>query len=203
MFLFGVHPILCRSVDHMSNRSKPFLCLLLAPGRHFVSLPAKMLVNLIVGLLLATTVDSHVIDMRFAINDCLTKESVPQNLPGTANFIQSIKPFNLRIPFIPVAVAVPSTVPQVQAAVKCGVANNVTISPKGGGHSYASHGIGGEDGHLVIDMKLFTDVNVDSATGIASIGAGSRLGNVATALYAQGQRAMSHGTCPGYHPPID
>jgi hypothetical protein len=32
---------------------------------------------------------------------------------------------------------------------------------------------------------------------VAKIGAGQRLGNVALALYAQGKRALPHGTCPG------
>jgi len=40
-----------------------------------------------------------------------------------------------------------------------------------------------------------TDVYL--ATFIAKIGAGQRLGNVATELYAQGQRAIPHGVCPG------
>lgn len=135
---------------------------------------------------------------RSDITDCLDDASVPQALPGTTNFTQAIKPFNLRLPFTPVAVAVPTTVAQVQAAVSCGVSLGITISPKSGGHSYASHGIGGEDGHLMVDMKYFNTVNLDTDTGIATIGPGARLGNVAQALYTQGKVAFSHGTCPGY-----
>lgn len=131
------------------------------------------------------------------ITDCLTAASVPQNLPGTANFTQSIKPFNQRLPFTPVAVAVPRTVAQVQAAVSCGAKLNITISPKSGGHSYASHGLGGEDGHLMVDLKYFNTVSLDNSTGIATIGPGARLGNVAQSLYSQGKAAFSHGTCPG------
>jgi FAD/FMN-containing dehydrogenase len=135
---------------------------------------------------------------RSDIADCLDDASVPQSLPGTTNFTQAIKPFNLRLPFTPVAVAVPTTVAQVQAAVSCGASLGITISPKSGGHSYASHGIGGEDGHLMVDLKHFNTVELDTETGIATIGPGARLGNVATALYAQGKVAFSHGTCPGY-----
>ena len=137
------------------------------------------------------------IQKRTALTDCLTAAKVPQNLPGTADFTQAIKPFNLRVPFTPIAVAVPTTVAQVQAAVDCGNKNNATISPKSGGHSYASHGLGGENGHFMIDMKMFNSVSVDSS-GIASVGPGGRLGNIASSLYSQGQRAFSHGTCPGY-----
>ena len=134
---------------------------------------------------------------RSAITDCLTAAKVPQNLPGTANFTQAIKPFNLRLPYTPVAVAVPSTVAQVQAAVSCGVKLGITISPKSGGHSYASHGIGGEDGHLMVDMKLFSNVTLNNSTGVADVQPGARLGNVALALWNQGRKAISHGTCPG------
>ncbi|PVH77335.1 Glucooligosaccharide oxidase [Cadophora sp. DSE1049] len=137
------------------------------------------------------------VQKRATVVDCLNTANVPRSLPGSANFTQAIKPFNLRLPFTPIAVAVPSTVPQVQAAVACGVQYKLAVTAKGGGHSYASHGIGGENGHLVVDLKLFTNVTVDSSTQIASVGTGSRLGNVAVALFNQGQRMFSHGTCPG------
>jgi hypothetical protein len=65
------------------------------------------------------------------------------------------------------------------------------------GHSYAFHDLGGEDGHLVIDLKLFNTVSLDNATNIATTGPGARLGNAALALFNQGGRAMSHGICPG------
>lgn len=40
-------------------------------------------------------------------------------------------------------------------------------------------------------------VRLDTASGIASVEGGSRLGYVVSELYAQGKRAFSHGTCPG------
>ncbi|KAF8848646.1 FAD-binding domain-containing protein [Acephala macrosclerotiorum] len=114
-------------------------------------------------------------------------------IPGSL----AIKPFNLRIPFTPAAIVQPKIVDQVQAAVTCGAKLGISVSPKGGGHSYASHELGGEDGHLVVDMKYFTNVKFDSSTQIAAIGTGARLGNIAQSLYSQGPRAFSHGTCPG------
>jgi hypothetical protein len=155
-----------------------------------------MLTTFLGALLLSASVNA-VIDRRAAIGDCLSSSSVPQVTPGSSAYNLAIKPFNLRIPFTPAAVVQPTTVPQVQAAVACGAKLGIPISPKGGGHSYASHGLGGENGHLVVDMKYFTNVKVDSTTQIASIGTGSRLGNIAQSLYNQGGRAFSHGTCPG------
>ena len=45
-------------------------------------------------------------------------------------------------------------------------------------------------------METFQTINVASS-GIAKVGGGVRLGNLATALYNNGKRATSHGTCPG------
>jgi hypothetical protein len=59
------------------------------------------------------------------------------------------------------------------------------------------HGVGGEDGHLMIDMKLFYNISLDSTTNIATVGPGARLGNLALELFEQGERAVSHGICPG------
>lgn len=132
-----------------------------------------------------------------SIVHCLAAASVPQDIPGTANFTRDIVPYNLRLPFTPVALAIPSTVAQVQAAVSCAASFDVTVSPRSGGHSYASHDLGGEDGHLVIDLKLFNTISVDSTTDVATIGPGARLGNVALGLFNQGGRAISHGVCPG------
>lgn len=130
------------------------------------------------------------------IHSCLDNEGVPQLDPDSDLFSSAIEPFNLRLEFTPAALALPTAVFQVQAAISCAVDNNVTVSAKCGGHSYASHGLGGEDGHLVIDMQNFNTTSVDLDSGIATVGSGLRTGDIAVALYDHGQRAISHGTCP-------
>jgi FAD/FMN-containing dehydrogenase len=47
----------------------------------------------------------------------------------------------------------------------------------------------------VIDLRNFKNIQIDSSTNRATIGAGSFLITVAAALIAQG-RALPHGTCP-------
>jgi FAD/FMN-containing dehydrogenase len=131
-----------------------------------------------------------------AITDCLEDASVPQALPGSSNFTFETNPYNLRVQYTPVAVALPTTVQHVQAAVSCAAKYKIRVSAKSGGHSYASFGLGGENGHVIVDFKYMYNVTVDPTTQIATLQAGCRLGNVAQALYAQGGRAMSHGTCP-------
>ncbi|KAF2445242.1 Glucooligosaccharide oxidase [Karstenula rhodostoma CBS 690.94] len=137
------------------------------------------------------------ISKRAALDDCLKTASVPTLASGSADYTQSLKPFNLRVTFKPAAYAVPTTVKHVQDAVACGAKNSVQVTAKSGGHSYGSHGLGGEDGHLIVDMQNFSSVTVDQTAQTVVIGTGGRLGDVATALYSQGKQAISHGTCPG------
>ncbi|KAJ0302399.1 hypothetical protein Brms1b_012028 [Colletotrichum noveboracense] len=118
---------------------------------------------------------------------CLQTASVPIGSPLT--------PYNLRIPVKPIIVAVPTTIAQVSSAVSCGAKYGVHVNAKSGGHSYTSSGFGGEDGHLVINMDRMYSVTVAS-DGTAKVQAGARLGHVATELYNNGKRAISHGTCP-------
>lgn len=130
------------------------------------------------------------------ISECLANASVPQELPRSEEFQEDIEPFNTRLPFVPMAFAIPETVKHVQSAVVCGADLGVPVSARGGGHSYAAHGLGGEDNHLVLDMKNLDWVELDTETNIASIGPGALLGKVDSELFDQGERAISHGTCP-------
>jgi FAD/FMN-containing dehydrogenase len=148
------------------------------------------------SLLLAST-NASPLSKRAALDDCLQSKSVPTLTAGSTDYTQSIKPFNNRVTFTPAAYAVPTTVKHVQDAVACGAANNILVTAKSGGHSYGSHGLGGEDGHLIVDMRTFKNVTLDTSTDTAIIGTGGRLGDVATALYSQGKKAIAHGTCPG------
>lgn len=146
---------------------------------------------------------ANAIAKRAAIDDCLKSAGVPVDARGSNDWNQDVAPFNQRLPFTPAAIVVPSSVQHVQAAVSCAAKVGVKVNPKSGGHSYASFGLGGENGHLVVELDRMNKVTVDQKTYVATIQAGARLGHVATALYAQGQRAISHGTCPGYVAPLD
>jgi len=133
---------------------------------------------------------------RVTVNNCLTNAKVPQASVGSDSYKFEINPYNTRVPYTPAAVAMPTTAKHVQDAVKCATQSSVRVSAKSGGHSYASFGLGGENGHLIVDFKNMHNVTVNPTTFVATIQPGSRIGNVAQALYVQGKRAMSHGTCP-------
>lgn len=132
-----------------------------------------------------------------AIGDCLAAASVPYETQSNSTWAVDILPFNSRVPYTPSAIAIPSTTQHVVSAVSCGAKLGLKVSPKCGGHSYASFGLGGANGHLVVSLERMNTVTVDPKTNVATVGAGSRLGHLATQLFKQGGRAISHGTCPG------
>lgn len=137
------------------------------------------------------------LNKRAAIEDCLTTAKVPFDTKGSQAWNEDVAPFNQRLKYIPAAIAVPTTTDHIVAAVKCGAQVGLKVTPKSGGHSYASLGLGGEDGHLVVELDRMNKVTLNTTSKIASIQAGSRLGHVFTELWKQGKRAISHGTCPG------
>ncbi|KAK2017523.1 FAD-binding domain-containing protein [Colletotrichum eremochloae] len=128
----------------------------------------------------ASTLDS--------LKSCLSAASVPiaSSIPTS---------YNVRLPYKPLAVVVPTTVAQISSAVKCGAHHGISISAKSGGHSYTSSAFGGEDGHLMVNLDRMYAVKV-AADGTAKVQTGARLGHVAAELFKQGKRALSHGTCP-------
>jgi FAD/FMN-containing dehydrogenase len=50
---------------------------------------------------------------------------------------------------------------------------------------------------MMIFLQKFNKVTLDQSTGVATVGGGVRLGNMANEIYEQGKRALPHGTCPG------
>ncbi|KAK3334062.1 hypothetical protein B0T19DRAFT_483984 [Cercophora scortea] len=146
---------------------------------------------------LAGLAAANPLSSRAVLDDCLKAANVPSSAKNSNDWNADVKPFNQRLPYTPVAIIAATTVDHVQAAVSCAAKAGVKVNPKSGGHSYASFGLGGENGHLVIELDRMSKVTLDSTTNIATIQAGARLGHVFTELYKQGKRAFSHGTCAG------
>jgi len=116
-------------------------------------------------------------------------------MTSDAGYSDLIEPYNLRLPHTPAVVVIPTTNQHIQDAVVCAKQSGLKVQAKSGGHSYANFASGGKDGSMMISLLSFTSINVDSA-GVAKVGGGVRLGNMADALASQG-KALSHGTCPG------
>lgn len=100
--------------------------------------------------------------------------------------------YNQRLQPKPAGVVYPASARDVSSAILCAASAGVPVSARSGGHSYASYGLGGTDGALVIDLSAFTDIEL-SDDGTAKVGAGNRLGEIALELNDQG-RGLPHGT---------
>ncbi|KAL9052282.1 MAG: hypothetical protein Q9162_005484 [Coniocarpon cinnabarinum] len=130
-----------------------------------------------------------------ALINCLTQASIPFISPTSPNYESQIQSWNTRFNYQPAAIATPNSTNQLSATLQCASTTGTRTQPKSGGHGYAAFSSGGEDGSLVISLQQFDDVDVDD-NGVAKVGAGQRLGDMALALLEKG-RAMPHGSCPG------
>lgn len=126
----------------------------------------------------------------------LQGRSVPFISRQSPTWVADATAYNLRVPATPALIIYAQTVKHVQDAVNCGVAVGLKVTARSGGHSYTSLGLGGENGHLVVDLTRMNTISIDSNTNVATVGAGARLGDVARELFDNGGRAISHGSCP-------
>ncbi|KAJ7708832.1 hypothetical protein B0H17DRAFT_1155919 [Mycena rosella] len=124
----------------------------------------------------------------------LSANGVAAVYPTDSNFTTVTQAFNQRFTISPMAVAYPTTAQQVGAAVKAGVAQNMEVVARSGGHSYIANGLGGTNGALVIDLSKMKAITIRASNNTAVIQTGNRLGDIALALNAAG-RALPHGTC--------
>lgn len=152
---------------------------------------------LVSAIALLGVATASAIDKAAALSECLSAAQVPVDAADSTDYKLDASPYNLRLVYTPISIAVPTTPKHVQDAVACAAKIGVKTNPKCGGHSYGSFGLGGEDGHLVLELDRYNQVTLDNATGIAKVQGGARLGHVASELWDQGKRALSHGTCPG------
>ncbi|KAI0197015.1 putative glucooligosaccharide oxidase [Astrocystis sublimbata] len=108
---------------------------------------------------------------------------------------------NSRLPFTPSFVILPKTLVEISDAVRHASSAGFKIQARSGGHSYASHSLGGVDGAVVIDLRHFNrtwpanEQDPADQQNIYVAQGGIRLGNLAESLYNQGRQAVPHGTC--------
>ncbi|KAJ6599751.1 glucooligosaccharide oxidase [Mycena vulgaris] len=128
------------------------------------------------------------------LQQALSAHGVSAVYPTDKNFTTVSRAFNRRFTISPLAVAFPTSVAQVSAAVAAGAAQNLEVVARSGGHSYIANGLGGNNGSLVVDLSKLKAITVRAANNTAIIETGNRLGDVALALNSAG-RAIPHGTC--------
>ncbi|KAL3419893.1 hypothetical protein PVAG01_08392 [Phlyctema vagabunda] len=128
---------------------------------------------------------------------CLTAKKVPTSLDTSSNWTSLITPFNLRLPYTPAAVTLPSTYQHISDSVTCAATAGIKVQARSGGHGYGNYAIGGKDGSVFLDLQKFNSIELDTSTNVAAVGGGVRLGNLGVGIYNQGKRCLPHGTYPG------
>ncbi|KAF9930126.1 hypothetical protein BGZ67_005981 [Mortierella alpina] len=104
--------------------------------------------------------------------------------------------FDRNFDYQPIAIYYPASNADVAAAIQCAAAYGVAVAPRSGGHSFEGYSVGGKDGSLVIDLKQFQQFSLNSVSGVATIGAGTRLGPLYSKLWNAGQYLVASGVCP-------
>ncbi|KAI2469142.1 putative glucooligosaccharide oxidase [Annulohypoxylon bovei var. microspora] len=136
-------------------------------------------------------------DSIASVTHQLVSSGVPFKCPSDADWVTYSSSYNIRLPFTPAVVVLPRAVWQVTNALAFARKHGLKVQARSGGHSYASHSIGGMDGAMVVDMRSFQFTHYIGDPILVETGV--RLGNLAKAIYSElGQnRALPHGTCAG------
>ncbi|KAG0262857.1 hypothetical protein DFQ27_002067 [Actinomortierella ambigua] len=118
--------------------------------------------------------------------------------PSSSSYATERQGFVQLYDYKPSAIYHPASEADAAAAIRCAAAHNVSVAPRSGGHSYEGYGQGGQDGSLVLDLNLLQGLDLDTTTGIATVGAGIRLGTLYTRLWEHpaGPYFFPAGTCP-------
>lgn len=120
--------------------------------------------------------------------------SVPSLFPDSPDFDRHAQSYNRVFSYKPAAICVPETDDSVSNAIRCAHAHGLKVQCKSGGHSYGAFSSGGQDGSMIVHMKHFNFVELDTNTNVTVVGAGVRLGQLSSELFRQGKRALPHGT---------
>ena len=113
---------------------------------------------------------------------------------GASGFAQAAHVYNERFDSVlPSLVARPLDTADVRTAVNWGVAHDVPLRARSGGHSYAGYST--LSGGMVLDLRNLRGVTINTRAGTATIGAGSQLIDVYAALAARGL-TIPAGSCP-------
>ncbi|KAJ2904432.1 hypothetical protein MKZ38_008105 [Zalerion maritima] len=140
---------------------------------------------LTLGLCAANLSSAGAFNRRAMVLDCLAENDVPFDTEGLNDWELDGAAFNLRIPYTPVAIAVPTGIGNIQGTVTCTRELGLKVSAKCGGHGYANFGFGGEDGHLVLEIDRMYNVTLDRETNIATIQGGKTVTHFTIAVAAK------------------
>jgi FAD/FMN-containing dehydrogenase len=104
------------------------------------------------------------IEPRIAkLETCLQQANISYATQQSPAWSNLTAPYNLRLPYAPALVVLPTTDQQVGQSISCSAKESFKVQPKGGGHSHASFSLGGQDGIVVVSMENFNEIEVDQS----------------------------------------
>ncbi|XP_051125287.1 berberine bridge enzyme-like 18 [Andrographis paniculata] len=123
--------------------------------------------------------------------------------PGNASFASLLHAFNFRLASstshkTPLLIITPFLQSQIQAAIHCSRTTGLQIRIRSGGHDYEGLSYASKTHpFVVIDMRNFSSINIDTASGTAWVGAGATLGQLYLAIARKSRTlAFPAGICP-------
>ncbi|MBK6795964.1 MAG: FAD-binding oxidoreductase [Acidobacteria bacterium] len=105
-------------------------------------------------------------------------------LSKSSGYDDARKVWNLAYDRHPLAMARCADLDDVRRCVEFARRHSIPVAIRGGGHSYAGHGVA--DGALQIDLAAFNAVKVDSDRRVASVGGGTKIKELLTATLPAG-----------------
>lgn len=116
----------------------------------------------------------------------------PLLMPGSPEFAARARPWALQYAStLPRGIAQCAGEEDVQACLRWAQANRVPLVARSGGHSYAGYST---TTGLMVDVSSMHDVDINGATGIATVQGGARNKHVYAACRPY-NRAITHGRC--------
>jgi FAD/FMN-containing dehydrogenase len=115
-------------------------------------------------------------------------------MPGQPGFRTAAHVFNPRFDdVLPIAVARPLDAGDVRDAIRFTASRGIRVRARSGGHSYAGYSTL-SDG-VVLDLRRLNSISVDKRNATATVGAGSQLIDISSALAGKGV-TLPAGSCP-------
>ncbi|KAJ3541037.1 hypothetical protein NM208_g4794 [Fusarium decemcellulare] len=108
--------------------------------------------------------------------------------------LSDVRPYNLNLQYSPLAITYPDSANEVAEIVACAASKGRKVQARSGGRDFINKCIGGQDGHVIVDLHKFSKVEVDPQTNVASVGPGNLLGDMVRGLHRNGGRFIPHGS---------
>lgn len=128
-----------------------------------ISIIHVVLILLFTVLVATTNVEGPQTHLYHDLRSCLSSKQVPVSLSTSDDWNSTTAAYNLRLQYTPAAVTLPTTLQHVSDSVTCAAELSIKVQPRSGGHSYGSYSLGGKNGSLVVDLRKFNSISLNTS----------------------------------------